>query len=150
MKWSLAASFLFLAHWIPLWWHHLIRIHSFADDVFIIEYTDSWKESYKIWFIIYKTISVILFGNATCMIMPQNHEQLGHMGNITGIFLLTEDQMGWVLSCVLFMRGSSIDGEYRSERNIQGGYKWTLCKGSLGRAPSLLLASRHIFRISTF
>jgi hypothetical protein len=43
------------------------------------------------------------------------------MGNIISIFLLTEDQMGSVLSCELFMKESSIEAQYRSERKISGG-----------------------------
>jgi hypothetical protein len=35
--------------------------------------------------------------------------------------VLTEDKMGSVLSCVLFMKESSIEGEYRSERYSPGG-----------------------------
>lgn len=35
--------------------------------------------------------------------------------------MLTEDKMGSVLSCVLFMKESSIEGEYRSERYSPGG-----------------------------
>lgn len=55
------------------------------------------------------------------MIMSQNPEQLGHMGKIIRLFVLTEDEMGSVLSCVFFMKESRIEGEYRSERYHLGG-----------------------------
>jgi hypothetical protein len=43
------------------------------------------------------------------------------MGKIIRLFVLTEDGMGSVLSCVLFMKVSSIEGEYRSKRYSPGG-----------------------------